>query len=98
MRSQAALRMECGSLLPLLLPDAGLLQRRKLGGCLKTVYGAGFQPFLVRAWLPGASPQADMDRAYGAFRIIISQQLKRQRRDAMVRTGHMGNRITRAHR
>jgi len=30
MRSQAALRMECGSKLPLLLPDAGLLQRRKL--------------------------------------------------------------------
>jgi hypothetical protein len=51
--------------------------------CLKTVYGAGFQPFFVRALLPGASPQADMDRDYGAFKIIILQQLKRQRRDAI---------------
>ena len=41
-------------------------------GCLKTVHGAGLQPFCLLRSYPGAAPQADMERAVGASKYLIS--------------------------
>jgi hypothetical protein len=47
---------------------------RKLGDCLKTYYGAGFQPFsLLLVPYPRASPWAVIDRAFGAQIAVIAR-------------------------
>jgi hypothetical protein len=50
--------------------------RRQQGDCLKTYYGAGFQPFsLLLVPYPKASPWAVIDRAFGA-QIAVMARLK----------------------
>ena len=47
--------------------------RRQQGDCLKTYYGAGFQPFsLLLVPYPRASPWAVIDRAFGAQIAVIA--------------------------
>ena len=66
-----------------------LLQVRLAEAFAKSIVARAFSPLLPVLSLPGASPQADIDRALGAFQLVISLKLKRRgkakrrRRDAI---------------